>query len=207
MTIWQLYTFFSKIFRKERMRQFEVSFSLNPDTLVLDIGGSSFNWSFLDVSPKLVLLNLAAPKERPDNVTWIVADGRNLPFKDYAFDIAYSNSVIEHLGGSENQLQFAAELKRVGKRYYVQTPNKWFPVEPHLITPLIHWLPDKIQRRLLRNFTVWGLLTRPSPEKCEDLMRAVRLMDERELKELFPEAEIMKERLFGLTKSLMAIKT
>jgi hypothetical protein len=105
MTIWQIYTFFSKLFRKGRMRQFEVCFSIGSNTIVLDIGGFPFNWSFLGVSPKLVILNLGAPKEREDNVTWIVADGRNLPLKDGAVDIAYSNSVIEHLGTLENQLQ------------------------------------------------------------------------------------------------------
>lgn len=206
MTIWKIYTFFSKLFRKGRMHQFEVSFAIDSNTLVLDIGGYPFNWSFLSVAPRLVILNLEAPKEREGDVAWIVADGCNLPFKDGAFDVVYSNSVIEHLGTFENQRRFAAEINRVGQQYYVQTPNKWFFIEPHLITPIIHWLPNRIKRRLLRNFTLWGLLTRPTPKQCDKFIKEIRLLDARELQDLFYRSEIKKERLFGLIKSLMAFK-
>jgi hypothetical protein len=99
---------------------------------------------------------------------------------------------------------FAAECKRVGAQYYVQTPNKWFPIEPHLLTPIIHWLPRELQRRLLRNFTVWGLMTRPSEQRCKSLMQEICLLDEQSLRRLFPEADIWHERVLGLTKSLMA---
>ncbi|MEA2014065.1 MAG: methyltransferase domain-containing protein, partial [Thermodesulfobacteriota bacterium] len=165
-----------------------------------------FNWMLLGFSPYVTLLNLAVPRERESNFTWVVADGRYLPFKEGAFELAYSNSVIEHLGIFENQQLFAAECRRVGRRYYVQTPNKWFFVEPHLITPFIHWLPRGIQKVLLRNLTVWGWITRPSREYCESFMREVRLLDKVELRQLFPDADIIHERFLGVSKSIIAVK-
>ena len=114
--------------------------------------------------------------------------------------------MIEHLGYFENQQLFAAECRRVGLSYYVQTPNKFFFIEPHLITPFIHWLPHRVQRLLLRNFTVWGWITRPTKKECESFMNEVRLLSARDLQRLFPDAEIQHERFLGLSKSIMAVK-
>jgi hypothetical protein len=64
--------------------------------------------------------------------------------------------MIEHLYTSENQAQAAREAMRVGKKLWIQTPNRWFPIEPHFLTPFVHWLPEEARKRLVRNFTVWG---------------------------------------------------
>lgn len=206
MNIHHLYRLFSKYFRTKRIRQFWHQFGLTHETRVLDVGGTPFNWSLLPDRPRLCIVNISLPpRERDGSITWIVGDGRHLPFKDGVFDIVYSNSVIEHLGSLENQRLFANEIRRVGCRYYVQTPNKWFPVEPHLITPFIHYFPKPVQKRLLRNFTIWGLLTRPTIQQCDNFVREVRLLG-KELRELFPDAEIWHERVFGITKSLIAAK-
>src|SRR5579871_32458 len=87
----------------------------------------------------------------PD-VTAIQADGRSLPFADGAFELGFSNAVVEHVaGGREGQRQFISELCRVAGRVFVTTPNRWFPVDPHTLLPLVHWLPDGPRRtRLLR---------------------------------------------------------
>lgn len=133
-----------------------------------------------------------------------------MPFKDAAFEVVYSNSVIEHLGDWASQQTFAKEIARVGIRYYVQTPNKRFPIEPHLLTPLIHYflhfLPRSLQRFLLRYFTLWGWVTCPMVWECERFLREVRLLDEHELRRLFPDAKIQRERFLGMTKSLVASK-
>ncbi len=68
------------------------------------------------------------------------ADGTQLPFGDREFDIAFSNSVIEHVP-PELQAAFAAEVSRVADRYFVQTPNRYFPIEPHYQLPLFQFLP------------------------------------------------------------------
>lgn len=190
------------------MRQFRHLFGLTPETRILDVGGYEFNWMLLPFSPCVTLLNLSVPREREreSNFALVVADGKHLPFKNGAFDLVYSNSVIEHLGSFENQQLFAAECQRVGHGYYVQTPNKLFFVEPHLITPFIHWLPRRIQRLLLRNFTVWGWITRPSSRYCESFMNEVRLLNRTDLQQLFPDADIIHERFLGLSKSIIAVK-
>ena len=114
------------------MRQFQEQFGILPETRVLDIGGTPFNWSLLSVKPNLLYSNIQHIGGEP--VNQIIADGRFQPFKDNAFDVVYSNSVIEHLGTVDHQL--------------------WFPVEPHYITPFIHWLPIWLCKRLMRNFTL-----------------------------------------------------
>jgi hypothetical protein len=135
-----------------------------------------------------------------------VADGCYLPFKDSVFDVVYSNSVIEHLENVQNQRLFASECRRVGLRYYVQTPNKWFPIDPHLIAPVIHWLPRGVQKRLLRNFTVRGWITRPTEQESDVFLRGIRLLGPKGLRHLFPDAEIWHERVLGFSKSLIAVK-
>jgi len=194
-------------FRPARMQAMADFFGMDQRTSVLDVGGFWNNWSYLRVQPQLTILNLSPrPRGMPDNVEWVQGDARTLPFKDCAFDLVYSNSVIEHLGGIENQRLFAAECRRVGQNYYVQTPNKWFFMEPHLITPFVHWLPRRFQRLLLRNFTVWGWITRPTSQYCESFMNEVRLLDERELKQFFPKCKIYREYFLGFVKSIIAVK-
>lgn len=151
-------------------------------------------------------ITLLTHRETEPGMSWVVADARQLPFKDQAVDVLFCNSVIEHVGTFENQRLMANECRRVSRRYWVQTPNREFPVEPHLMTPFIHWLPRKVQRRLLRNFTLWGLWSRPTEERCDRFMGEVRLMDPGEMRQLFAEAEIWHERMLGLSKSLVAIK-
>jgi len=201
----RLYLPFYRLFRTRRMRRFWDCFGLTADTRVLDIGGGQLNWSLLPTSPHLVLLNLSPLKSRSTTVR-IVTDGRHLPFRDGAIDVAYSNSVVEHLGDSRSQQVFAGEVRRVARRYYVQTRNRWFPIEPHFLTPFVHFLPKPIQKHLLRSFTIRGLLARPTSGHRDRLLQGLRLLDERELRRLFPDAEVWHERVLGLTESLIAVR-
>ena len=193
-----------RYFRRKRFRQFLQAFAVSSDTRVLDAGGYEYYWQFSDFLPRVTMVNLEGPAAGERRCHWVIADARRLPFREKAFEVAFSNSVIEHISDPADRQSFARELERVAERYYVQTPNFWFPVEPHLMTPFVHYLPRTLQRRLLRNFTVWGILVRPTPEGCDDFLRDIRMMDERELRQLFPEAEIWRERVLGITKSLIA---
>ncbi len=193
------------------MRRFARAFEITSETRILDVGGTPFNWSFLDVRPRVAIVNMPRAREAFDErFTCVFADGRQLPFRDGSFDIVFSNSVIEHVGGGESQKRFADEIARVGRAYWVQTPNRRFPVEPHLLTPFLHSLPASWQRRVARKFTVWALIERPSPDRwefyIEHYLRDIRLVDARDLHRLFPGARIVRERLGGLTKSLIAVR-
>jgi methyltransferase family protein len=168
---------------------------LSPQDRVLDVGGLPFNWSLLPRRPRLVMLNVVLPSAAASGppVGWVIGDGRSLPFKDGAFDLVYSNAVIEHVGDFDSQRRFAAECRRVGLGYYVQTPNRRFPIEVHLMRPLIHWLPRRLQERVLGRRKSWFL-------------REIRLLDRGEMRSLFEDAEIWHERVLGLSKSLIAVR-
>jgi SAM-dependent methyltransferase len=78
-----------------------------------------------------------------------VQPGEGLPFSDREFDIVFSNAVVEHAGNLKNQTAFVEEARRVGKRVFITTPNRWFPVEHHTALPLLHYLPKGVYRRIL----------------------------------------------------------
>src|SRR5262249_42949501 len=119
------------------------------------------------------------------------------------------NSVIEHLGDRQSQQAFAREVVRAGARYFVQTPNRWFPVETHLLTPFVHFLPRRWQRVIVPRFSVWGLISGAPADRREfylqHYLNDVRLLCHRQMRELFPDGVIVRERFLGLTKSLIAV--
>jgi hypothetical protein len=198
-------------FRSKRMRLFEQAFPITSQTRVLDVGGSPDIWEFATVRPQLTILNLEAALSPRRNCAELVAgDGRLLPFADGAFDIVFSNSVIEHLGSREGQQSFAREIARVGRSYWVQTPNRRFPFELHLMLPLVHFLPKAAQRTIVSRFTVWQMLLLPEDSQrrafLNHYLTEVILLDRRSLASLFPDASIIAERSLGLSKSLIALK-
>lgn len=82
---------------------------------------------------------------------FIQADGRNLPFESGSFDFVHSSAVLEHVGGHDDQAKFLRELWRIARKgIFITTPNRWFPVEFHTVLPVIHWLPMRLYRSLLR---------------------------------------------------------
>lgn len=191
------------------MRRFVAWLGVDERTRVLDVGGTPLNWMLCEVRPQVTLLNLPrAGESLPPGIRMVFGDGRRLPFADGSFDVVFSNSVIEHIPSAEARRNFAQEVRRVGKNYWVQTPCRSFPVEPHLWTPFLHYLPRPWQERLVRRWTVWDWLERPAADRrqyyIEHYLGEIRLVGARELADLFPEARILRERFAGLTKSLVA---
>jgi hypothetical protein len=206
MTIWDVKRFFWKFFHAKRMPEFVRLFGITPETTVLDVGGTVSEWKTLPCRPHVTALNLSVERAGGADITCVVGDARHLPFKDGAFDVVFSNSVVEHVGSWSDQQLFAAEVSRVGRSYYVQTPNRWFFVETHFVTPFIHFLPRQWQRPLLRNFTVWGLMLRPTSQECDELFNEIRLLSKSDMKRLFVDGKIITERFLGMSKSLMAVR-
>src|ERR1035441_911446 len=198
-------------FRSRRMRRFAREMHITAETRVLDVGGTPETWDMLPVRPRVTLLNTPRTKaELAGASSWVAGDGRILPFRDEAFDVVFSNSVIEHVGDAPGQRRFAHEGARVGCGDWGQTPNRWFPVEQHLLTPLVHWLPKPWQAFIVPRFTVWDALVRPSPDRrafyLAHYLEDVRLLSAAELAALFPDARLIRERLCGWTKSLVAVR-
>ena len=126
-------------------------------------------------------------------------------FRDDEFDVAFSNSVIEHVGEFDQQRQMAAEVMRVGKKYFLQTPNRFFPVEPHFLFPLFQFLPLAARVFLVRRFDL-GFYAQggvPNEQEAIEIVSSIRLLTQRELEQLFPGGTIYKEKVFGLTKSFI----
>src|SRR5580700_6944769 len=122
-------------FRARRMREFVSRFGVTEETRILDVGGTPVNWLLAGVRPRVTLLNMPRGQERDEaSFTFVSGDGCQLPFRDQSFEIIFSNSVIEHVGTPDQQRRFAQEIQRVGRRYWVQTPNRRFPVAQHLLT-------------------------------------------------------------------------
>lgn len=118
-------------------------------------------------------------------VRCVTASGTELPFEDDVFDVAFSNAVVEHVGGREEQRRFVAELCRVAPQVFLSTPNRWFPVETHTLVPLVHWLPRAATDRAMR------ALRRKNWERVE-------LLSKRELLALFPplaNARVVESRI------------
>ena len=198
-------------------------FQPTPEMKILDVGGTDLNWRIVDQPAQVVLLNTSFP-EGPDrgllgseyaeptgqrvtsNIEYVLGDGKSVPYGHGEFDICFSNSTIEHLFTLEEQRTFADEVRRVGRSVWVQTPAKSFPFEPHWLSPAIHWLPKRVQRRLGRNFTIYGWLLRPSKSDVAALVDELRLLTYEEMRELFPDCEIRQERFLGLTKSYIAVR-
>ncbi|GAB4447263.1 MAG: hypothetical protein Fur0028_02120 [Bacteroidales bacterium] len=191
------------------MKEFESVFEIKDNDLILDVGGNQFNWKFIKAKPKVIILNLQKPNDwtESEQFEFVRGDATNLHYPDKSFDIVYPNSVIEHLFTKANQMKMANEILRVGKKVYVQTPAKEFFVEPHLITPFIHWMPIKIQEKLMKNFTLWGLIARPTKEYIKNFLKERRLLTKKEFAQLFPDCEIKVERFLFMPKSYIAIKT
>ncbi len=193
------------------MRLFLKELEVTPGTRVLDVGGTPFNWELCPFRPQVTLVNLLrALNPPPAGFRLVAASGCALPFADQSFEVVFCNSVIEHLGDPADRGRLASEIRRVARRYWVQTPNRWFPIEPHLETPLVHWLPRPWQQRIVRRASVWQWLERPTADRreyyIEHYLGDIRLLDKNELAGLFPDAVILKERFLGLTKSLIAVR-
>ena len=122
-------------------------------------------------------------------------DGCTLPFPDKSFDLVFSNAVIEHILGAGRQEKFAREIMRVGRSWFVTTPNYWFPFESHYHLPFIQFLPPGLQRPYNRAFGTHIAKGRLEP---------LALLSARELQRLFPTSRIYKVRVTFWPETLVA---
>ena len=184
---------------------------------ILDIGGTEIFWQtwaeFIDWRRvDVTCVNLPdgdrGPPARIGRVRMTDGDARDLSsIQSGAYDICFSNSVIEHVGLWSDMAAMAQEIRRIAPRYLVQTPNFWFPVEPHSRAPLLHWLPEPMAYRVLmaRRCGFWA-----RAQTVDAAVRAVqsaRLIDARQMAALFEGAVILRERFLGVTKSLIALRS
>ena len=173
---------------------------------VADFGGTSAYWDQVydmnknDLKLQVTLINKTFPDERDDRFRYIRADVRDLrDIPAGAFDVGFSNSLIEHLGDLSIQAQVLNEMRRVSDFLYLQTPNVRFLWEPHYAMPFVHWLSLPTRMKVL------SLATGTSLKQQYDayIRNPVRLLSRSELQYLFPanEFEIRGEHVLGMVKS------
>jgi ubiquinone/menaquinone biosynthesis C-methylase UbiE len=179
-----------------------------PDDKVLDVGVTEADWrssNFLEARyPWPAQLTAVAPQAMPrfvhnhPDVSFVRADGRELPFADRTFDIGFSNAVIEHVGSRTDQRRFVSEMVRTCRRVFLCTPNARFPVDPHTLLPFVHWLPRGPRNRVLR-------LTGNARWATEEMLNPLSGRDLRNMFEPEVRVRLIGQRMFGLATVLIAV--
>ena len=175
-------------YRKEKSELFFSCLAPSPSDSLLDVGGGSGAMSGEFATLYRFFRNVQVVNSRPQlfceagltHVRFDLADGCALPYPDRAFDWVFSNAVIEHVGDRSRQVQFATEIRRVARKgYFVATPNRHFPIDPHTLLPYYQFLKPSIQRYVCR-FSL-GYVKEYEP---------IDLLSARALRELFPDATL-----------------
>ncbi|XQQ06793.1 MAG: class I SAM-dependent methyltransferase [Leptolyngbya sp. IPPAS B-1204] len=165
---------------------------------IIDLGGTPYMWELVPHDFEVTLVNLPGTV-RPHGyhqIRFIEADATNLKdvFSDQSFDVVFSNSVIEHVGDESKQADFAQEVYRLGKAYWVQTPSDRWPIEPHTGFPFYWQLPEFARQHLKRSWKkklpVWT-----------EMVEGTRVISRKQMQALFPDGKLYIERAFLLEKS------
>jgi len=196
--------------RKRKWDLFLNNIVLTKEMRVLDVGFSEKEYSSTDnfiekhypYPEKLTALGVNVPvefKKRYPLVTAVHYGGGIFPFADKAFDVCWSNAVIEHVGDRDKQLFFLKEIRRVSRRAFITTPNKHFPIETHTRTPLMHYFPKKIFDRYLtlmgKKWATGNYMHLLSFSDCNNLLCDASIH----------EYKIIKNRLFGFILDFVII--
>ena len=210
-----IFTRLSKISRIRKLELFNKLMNPTKEMRILDVGAvislnSECNLQFIDNYPwenNVSAINLSSEhisliKQYYPEVDARVGDACALPWEDKHFDIVYSNAVIEHLGNFEKQKKMAAEIMRVGKSWFVTTPNRWYPFEFHMRLPFVTWLPRNgyirfgqvISYNHVKRKYMTGI-------RRDDL----RLMTAKDLKHCFPTSRIIKQRVTFMAETLICV--
>lgn len=199
---------FAQRARAKRSQKLLETFPGLRDMCVLDLGGTTEFWSGFPVRPAHVtMINLVPVSSAADWITTIEGDACAPPesINKSRFDLVVSNSVIEHVGGHAQRQRFAEVVARSSDRHWIQTPYRFFPIEPHWLFPCMQFLPMRVRAGITQH---WPL----SPGRASDFRDAVgnaasvELLSKTEMRTYFPDSTIWCERFGPFIKSLTAIR-
>ncbi len=199
---------FSAYTRERRMQLFKKWLNARSGEClrVLDLGGGPELWDFVEQPLDITILNLPGENTEQEpskrhRFTYVEGDGCNVSaFDDQSFDLVFTNSVIEHVGDENKQEAFAREVRRLGRRYWVQTPSKYFPIEAH--SGMLFWwfYPTSWRRTFIERW-------RKKLPAWTEYIEETRVLEIQRLKQLFPEATLKTEWILGLPKSYVLYTT
>jgi hypothetical protein len=195
-----------------RRRRWTLVRELIPDLAnlrVLDLGGTGRFWAAAPVRPKHVTVINLLEAQLLDHPTVTTIEGDALLADELvagqAFDLVFSNSLIEHLGGHDARRRFAAVVSGMALRYLVQTPYRYFPVEPHWMFPGFQFLPVRARAAIAPRWPL-GHTHGWEPRAATNEVLATHLLSCTEMRDYFPDATIAWERVGGLPKSMIALR-
>jgi hypothetical protein len=195
-------------FRQQRLEEFKRRFPDLADMRVLDLGGTAVSWGVLGLRPASVTVVNLDHDGKGTNEPWmeiVHADACAGGFGQY--DMVFSNSLMEHLGGHARRQQFANVVRESAPAWWVQTPYRYFPIEPHWVFPGFQFLPFRMRVLICQH---WSMLHMPACKdaaEAADLVASTELISGTEMRTYFPNSEIWFERIAGIPKSLVAIKS
>ncbi len=199
---------------RARARRWDLTRATFPDLpsyRVLDLGGTVESWRRAPVRPAHVtVVNLFEPGETDESwLTPLVGDACAAAdvegVEPGGYDLVFSNSLLEHVGGHSQRSRLAAGVAALAPRYWVQTPYRYFPVEPHWLFPGMQFLPVEARARIASS---WPLAHSPGGtlQESREAVQWTELVGLAEMRSYFPDADILHERFLGLTKSLIAVR-
>lgn len=197
---------FAQRFRQHRNMEFMYRFPDLGEMRILDLGGTAVSWWVLGLRPgSVTIVNLrhaGGPSEEWMNI--VTADACQGGFGRY--DLVFSNSLMEHLGGHARRQQFADVVRESAPSWWVQTPYRYFPIEPHWFFPGFQFLPFRARLMICQH---WNTIHQPAVKdraEAADLVASTELLSATEMRAYFPTSEIWFERVAGMPKSLVAIE-
>jgi len=179
---------------------------------ICDLGGSRHFWDKLNLDvprQNITIYNISSDETQGVDaatsgaIKVVLYDRQRLPVEDGSFDLLVCNSVLEHVPPNQ-RTALVAEMHRVARQVFCQTPARSFPLEPHFLMPFVHWLPRRVGF-VLAHVSPWRLLSRPNAETIRAYWWGTELLDQAEIERLFPQASIESERLMGLVKSYYVV--
>jgi hypothetical protein len=196
---------FAAATRQRRMAEFTGRMRLTGGERIIDLGGAPGFWNDCATPLDITVVNLPGinppePPPSPHRITLVDGDACAVDFAaDMSFDIAFSNSVIEHVGDADKRAAFAGEVQRLAPAWWVQTPSIWFPIEAHCHMPFWWFYPERTRaayiRRWHRDIPAWA-----------DMIAGTTIVRRAELETLFPDSRIWREWKMGFVKSYVAYK-
>jgi len=183
--------------RRENFNHFKnLVSSFNRKVKVLDIGGTQEYWEMMEYTDpnliEVILINITENKVTLPNFMAIQMDATDLDLLEFDCDIVFSHSLIEHV---DHEI-FATIVRCFNRYYFIQTPNKNVPMEPHFLIPLFQFMPLWLKKLVLKS------IKSPIINEVED----INLLNKRELKKLFPYSEIYGGKILGMTQSFIVMR-